>query len=548
MGRSTHGFLENLYAGTYVDALYRHDFTTIDERRVEGFIRRYQEATKDFDVRALEESGNVPAALMDAMRAAGTFGLLIPESYGGLGFTVSEYLRTIEIMAGSDMALVLVPLAHLSIGIKGILLFGNDDQKQRYLPRGATGEMIFGYALTEPNIGSDAQHIETEACLSADGAHYVLNGTKTYITNANYAGAFTVFAQLDTEHTGNMGAFIVERDSPGLTVGKDVPKMGLKVSSTAMIQFHDVRVPRENLLGQPGEGFKVAMNVLNYGRLALGATSAGLMKRSLADMTNRSTTRKQFGAPLRQFELIQEKLVNAQAHALAASAMTYFTAALLEQNPLMNVGMETSHCKLYGTTRCWDTLYDALQTAGGSGYLSTQPYEKRMRDFRVTTIFEGTSEIHSLYPALTLFRAAAKELKSARGMARLVVLRRLTRVRRAGRIHETHPLFREAVRTARGSERHLRRLLRYGLLEYGKTVVEHEFFLRRITHLSLSAFWLLASLSYLRGRFPKGDYPASDLASLRYLTVEALEMQRASVGPGPTPKEDAHRAVMAQLV
>jgi len=186
--------------------------------------------------------------------------------------------------------------------------------------------------------------------------------------------------------------------------------MGLKASSTAPIQLKDVRVPVENLLGRPGDGFKIAMTILNYGRLALGAGAAGLMRRSLQDMVKRAASRKQFGVPINRFELIQEKMVRARVNGYVVEAMTEFTAAMLGQDPLAPVAIESSHCKLFGTNRAWDTLYDALQVAGGSGYLSTQPYEKRMRDFRVTTIFEGTTEIHSIYPALFTLRTLAKRI------------------------------------------------------------------------------------------------------------------------------------------
>ena len=282
--------------------------------------------------------------------------------------------------------------------------------------------MIFAYALTEPMVGSDAQHIRTKATLSADGSYYTLTGQKTYITNGGYAGGFTVFAQMDESKPGYMGAFIVERRSEGVRVGPNMRKMGLKASSTTMVGLNEVKVPAENLLGKPGEGFKIAMTILNYGRLGLGAGSVAAMEQSLSDMLARSTSRVQFGAPIVSFELIREKLARAKAHGFAASCLTYFTAKLLEAYPLLNVAEESSHCKLYSTTRAWDSLYDALQTAGGAGYLATHPYEKRMRDARVTTVFEGTTEIHSIYPALFLARDLGKALKKAGPIGKLALM------------------------------------------------------------------------------------------------------------------------------
>ncbi len=196
---------------------------------------------------------------------------------------------------------------------------------------------------------------------------------------------------MDPQHPGFMGAFIVETGWEGVKIGKDIPKMGLKASSTAAVHFKDVRVPKQNLLGSPGDGFKVAMTILNYGRLALGAASVGILNQAVEDMLKRSKNRIQFGRPIQDYELVQEKIVTARVNASVVSAITSFTAAMLDKNPLAPVAIESSHCKLFGTTRAWNSLYDAQQVAGGSGYLSTQPYEMRMRDFRVTTIFEGTT-------------------------------------------------------------------------------------------------------------------------------------------------------------
>jgi acyl-CoA dehydrogenase family protein 9 len=540
------GFLEHLYHGTFREDLVR--FPQADEQKVEQFMQRYSEAVRDYSPDKIEKEGVVPNELMDRLKEIGLFGLTIPTEYGGLGFSASEYLRVVEEMAREDMALVLVPLAHLSIGMKGITLFGNEEQKRTYLTKAASGEMVFAYALTEPKTGSDAQHIETKAELSDDGSHYILNGSKTYITNGNYAQGFTVFAQLDPEKPGYMGAFIVERDWDGVNVGKDMPKMGLKVSSTTPIQFKNVKVPKENLLAGPGDGFKIAMNILNYGRLGLGAASAGLMKQSLRDMTKRAESRKQFGVPIKEFELIQEKLVRAKAHAFAASNMTYFTAGALEEEPLANVAIESSHCKLYGTNECWNTLYDALQTAGGSGFISTQPYEKRMRDFRVTTIFEGTTEIHSIYPPLTLLRSMGKELGQLGGsFAKLRYLWSFGRTVGLSRMTGGQPSLDRALETARRSEKLMRRLVKKALTTYRKQVTEHEFLLRRITRLSLSLFSLVSSVTALRRRFPDGAYPEEELALLDYLVEEAKEIQKQDGHFKPNDLEKAHHEVMKHI-
>ena len=546
MDRTEMGFLEELYHGAYREDLLTAHGSPVDAQKVDAFVTRYHDIVGRYNPLELEKSTRIPDSLMDELKELGIFGLTIPQAYGGLGFTTNEYLLVVEAMARSDMALVLIPLAHLSIGLKGIVLYADEEQKRRYLTPAASGEMVFAYALTEPKTGSDAQRIETHARVSEDGSHYLLNGGKTYITNGNYAGGMTVFAQLDPENRpGFMGAFIVETGWAGVEVGRDMPKMGLKVSSTTPIRFKDVRVPAENLIAEPGDGFKIAMNILNYGRLGLGAASAGLMKQSVEDMEKRASSRKQFGVPIREFELIQEKIVAARAHAFAAANITAFTARLLEENPLMNVAIESSHTKLYGTNECWNTLYEALQTAGGAGFIQSMPYEKRMRDFRVTTIFEGTSEIHSIYPPLTVFRRIGKELKGAGGVKRLAMVRRLSRPVLQTGIAGSDPTLRAAMGAARDSERLFRRLLRYGLLRHGKGVVTEEFFLRRMTRLSVSLLWLVGSVVTLRNRYADRPIGEEDRALLHYLIAEAREVQASNGVPQGGMREQAHRMVMA---
>lgn len=542
------GFFEKLYDGHYDAAMLKRDYgSSIDEAKVEKFMKAYGELVSQYPSEDIEKQGTVPEGLMQGMREIGLFGLLIDTKYGGLGFSISEYLRVVEEMARHDMALVLVPLAHLSIGLKGIILYGTEEQKQKYLSLAASGEMIFGYALTEPRTGSDAQHVETHAEKADDGSHYILNGTKTYITNANYAGGYTVFAQLDPENRpGFMGAFIVERNWEGISVGADMPKMGLKVSSTSSIKFKDVKVPAENLLAAEGDGFKVAMNILNYGRLGLVAASAGLMKQSVMDMIKRAESRKQFSVPIGDFQLIQEKITRTDAHALAARSMTYFTARMMEDDPLMNVAMESSHTKLYGTTRCWDGLYDALQTAGGSGFLSTHPYEKRMRDFRVTTIFEGTTEIHSIYPPLTVFRSWGKLLKSG-AKSRLAVMTDLPRPRIAASPFDDDQLSR-GVSLARKLEKHFRKLTSLGLRKFGKKVATREYFLRAMTSLNLAAFSILSTASMLdwQKRSGKGISKA-DRKRFEYLLEEGRLVLENSSGSGVSALEKISDSLWGQL-
>jgi acyl-CoA dehydrogenase family protein 9 len=543
-------FLANIYFGS-LDVERFHSFRDLEEdEKTREIIEKYGEITERYPSSHLEEQGTVPAELLEELKRIGFFGLNIPEAYGGVGLTLKQYLKIVEMIAGRDLALAIISLAHLSIGCKGIALFGTEAQKEKYLVPAATGEMIFSYALTEPKIGSDAKHIETWAKLSDDGSYYILNGQKTYITNANYAGGLTVFAQLDRDKPGFMGSFIVETAWDGVKIGRDMPKMGLKASSTAAIQFQDVRVPRENLLGQPGDGFKIAMTILNYGRVALGAGSAGALMQSRRDMEKQSARRIQFGVPINTFELIQEKMVKAKVDGYLTSAITAFTAGLLENDPLAAVAIESSHCKLFGTTRAWESLYNGLQVAGGSGYLATQPYEKRMRDFRVTTIFEGTTEIHSIYPPLFVLRNLEKEMRAANRSttSRLTFLLKGMFSRAKWKLRFNNRVMNRAVRLAKANARSIRWLLSAGLLIYGKKIQKKQFFLRRLTNLSLYLFGIISLLAKIDAEQKMGRDVSAGLKVLGYIVEEALQVRRDNTRLLSSKQEALHKKIFQDIV
>jgi acyl-CoA dehydrogenase family protein 9 len=542
-------FLAKVYFGS-LDTDLIHSFREEEaEEKTREVIAKFAELSEQYAPHVLEQAGAVPKELLRKLGAIGFFGLTIPAAYGGAGLSLRQYLKVVEEIASRDLALALLSLAHLSIGMKGIVLFGTEEQKRKYLPPAASGEMIFSYALTEPKAGSDAKNIETVALLSEDGGHYLLNGQKTYITNANYAGGLTVFAQLDPTNPGFMGAFIVETPWGGVKIGKDMPKMGLKASSTAPIQLKDVRVPVENLLGRPGDGFKIAMTILNYGRLALGAGAAGIMRRSLQDMVKRAASRKQFGVPINQFELIQEKMVRARVNAYVAEAMTEFTAEMLARDPVAPVAVESSHCKLFGTNRSWDTLYDALQVAGGSGYLSTQPYEKRMRDNRVGTIFEGTTEIHSIYPALFTLRNIGKrvEAECPTTASRLRFLLKGMVGKATWELSFPDPVMKRAVRLVRALARSIRWMLHAGLLLHGKKVLEQEFFLRRVTTLSVYLYGILSVLARLEAARKARKDVTRERRLLDYFLAEARQARKVNCRVLTSRQESLHHKIFRDL-
>jgi alkylation response protein AidB-like acyl-CoA dehydrogenase len=306
--------------------------------------------------------------------------------------------------------------AHTTIGTLPIVFYGTDDQKRRYLPRLASGELIGAYALTEPGVGSDAMSIRTRAELSSDGTHYVINGSKQWISNAGFADVMIVFAKVDdTKHT----AFIVETAWPGVSTGAEEKKMGIKGSSTRSVYFDNVHVPVENVLGEIGKGYKIAFNILNIGRLKLGVGAAMGARSALNLAAQYAGERKAFGRPLHSFGLIQKKLANMAADVYAAEALGYRTVGMVEEARLAagdvqqaqlaaieDYAIECSISKVYGSEALGRCVDEGVQIFGGYGFMHEYPIEHAYRDARINRIFEGTNEINRIVASGTLFRRA----------------------------------------------------------------------------------------------------------------------------------------------
>ena len=356
---------------------------------------------------SVAENDAIPEDIAREMKEMGLFGLSIPEEYGGLGLTMEEEALVAFEIGHTSPAFRSFFGTNNGIGAQGILIDGTEEQKQKYVPKLATGEVISSFCLTEPDVGSDAASLKTRA--DKDGDHYILNGTKRYITNGPEAGLYTVMARTDQNNKGAGGitAFIVEGDTPGLIRGKPDVKMGQKGAHVCDITFEDCRVPAENIIGgKEGQGFKTAMKVLDRGRLHISAVCVGVAERLIEDALRFAMERKQFGAPLADHQLIQAMLADSRAEAFAGRSMVLEAARSKDAGK--NVSLDASCCKLFCAEMVGRVADRAVQIHGGAGYMAEYAVERFYRDVRLFRIYEGTTQIQQIVIARELARQAAQ--------------------------------------------------------------------------------------------------------------------------------------------
>jgi acyl-CoA dehydrogenase len=353
------------------------------------------------------ETDVIPADIINEMKSLGLFGLSIPEEYGGLGLTMEEEIAIAFELGRTSPAFRSLIGTNNGIGSQGIVLDGTPEQKARWLPRLASGELVASFALTEPGSGSDAASLTTSA--RRDGDRYVLNGTKRYITNAPEAGIFTVMARTDPANKGAGGvtAFIVERHAPGLSLGRLDRKMGQRGAHTCDVVFEDCAVPAENVIGgREGVGFKTAMKVLDKGRLHIAAVCVAAAERMLDDALAYALDRKQFGQPIAEFQLVQAMLADSKAESYAARTMVIDAARRRDEG--LDVATEAACAKLFASEMCGRVADRAVQIHGGAGYVSDYAIERFYRDVRLFRIYEGTSQIQQLVIARNMIRNARR--------------------------------------------------------------------------------------------------------------------------------------------
>lgn len=366
---------------------------TEEQEMMRKMVRDFaQEQIAPF-IEEMEETDQFPRGIINKMGDLGLLGIPISEEYGGSDMDFTSYIIAIHELSKVSATVGVILSVHTSVGTNPIVYFGNEEQKKKYVPKLATGEYLGAFAITEPGAGSDAASIKTTAVRKGD--HYVLNGSKIFITNAGEANTYIVSAKTDPSlGVKGISAFIVEKDTPGFTVGKREHKMGLHGSNTSELIFEDVHVPVSNLLGKEGDGFKILMSNLDVGRIGIAAQSLGIAEAALEAAIAYAKERQQFGKPIGMQQGLGFKLAEMATKVEAAKLLTYRAAALRERG--LPCGKEASMAKLFASRTAMEVATEAVQVFGGYGYTKDYPVERFFRDAKICEIYEGTSEIQRI--------------------------------------------------------------------------------------------------------------------------------------------------------
>ena len=475
-----------------------------EQEKIRGLVAAMREIGARIDPRGMEEERWVPDELLAELGERGLMGLYVPEEYGGQGLSQTGYCRVFEEVAQVDATLSVVLGVHQSIGMKGIVLFGSDEQKERFLPDLASGRKLAAFALTEPNAGSDAYHVQSRAVEQPDGS-WVLNGEKRYIGNGSRAGVLVTFARAEVGGKDKHIALILEQGMEGLEVGERYDTMGLRANDLRRLYFKDVRVPKENVLGEPGEGFHIAMHVLNNGRMSLGTGSVGGAKRVLDLAINHVKERRQFDTPLADFELVQDKIGWMVSYLFGLESMAYLTTGLVDAG-VPDYSVESAICKVAATEFTWYQVNRALQLAGGQGYMRDEPYEKILRDLRIFPIFEGANDVMREFIALSGVQPLGEELKDlgdlgfsdpihSIGVLARYVGSRVERELRPQRISKAHDELSSLADSVGEQVKELRSVSEGLLRKHGNGIVQKQFHLKRLADAVADIYAQVATIS-----------------------------------------------------
>jgi acyl-CoA dehydrogenase family protein 9 len=504
-------------------------------RDLNARIREY--CAEHYDPRQAEEDRWIPDKVLRDLGEIGALGLYVDERYGGQGLSQTGYARVFETVGQIDATLAIVLGVHQSIGFKGISLFGTDEQKDRFLPDLATGRKLAAFALTEPEAGSDAYHVRSRAVEQPDGS-WVLNGEKRYIGNGSRADVITTFARAEVDGEDKHIALILEKGMKGLEVGDRYETMGLRANDLRRLYFKDVRVPPENVLGEPGQGFRVAMQVLNNGRIGLGTGSVGGAKKLLDLAIDHVKERRQFGRPLADFELVQDKIGWMVSYLFGLESMTYLTCGLVDAG-VPDYSLESAICKVSGTEFLWYAANRALQLAGGEGYMRDQPYEKVLRDTRIYPIFEGANDVMRAFIALGGIKPVGEKLEGLSGIelgdpiGSIGVLieyasDRIQREVRPDRISKAHDELSDHADSVSDQVKRLAGVTEKLLREHRKDIIERQFQQKRLADSIADIYAQIAVLSRVTRIFD--DQGVEPSGQERYIADTFCQRAAARVG------------------
>jgi alkylation response protein AidB-like acyl-CoA dehydrogenase len=415
-GPQTLGFAKALFFGHFnAPLLFPYPEIKPEERdliaKTVADVRRFCE--EKIDPAAIDKDADIPAEVVAGLGELGVLGATAPAEYGGRGFSQLANTRIMEVIGAHDSAVSVFVNAHHSIGIRALLLFGSEAQKQKWLPGLSSGRQLAAFALTETEAGSDAANVQTTATPTPDGKAYILNGHKRYITNGGIAQVLTVMARTPVRGSDEtrITAFLVTPDMPGFeVVDARMPKVGIRGTATGKLAFHDIVVPAENILGQVGKGLRIALTVLDFGRTTFGASCTGAAKTCVKAAVRHANTRKQFKQTLGEFELVKKKIAYMAAHSFAMEATTTECASFIDRG-FEDYMLETAMLKVWSTEALWQIVNDTIQIYGGQAFFTDEPYERMLRDARLNQIGEGANDVLRAFIALVGMRDVGEELK-----------------------------------------------------------------------------------------------------------------------------------------
>jgi len=490
-----------------------------EEDRIRGLVSSFREyAAAHVDSREIDRNGWIEDQVYRDLGERGLMGLYVPEEYGGQGLSQTGYARVFEAIGQVDGSLTVAMGVHQSIGMKGIVMFGTPEQKERFLPDLASARRLAGFALTEPNAGSDAYNIQSRAVSNGDGS-WTLNGEKRWIGNGGRGDVFVAFARTEVGGSDRHTAFILEKGMDGFSAGEPYDTMGLRGNNLCPLYFNDVRIPPENVLGEPGEGFAIAMQILNNGRMSLGTGSVGLAKRLLDLTIDHVSTRRQFGQPLADFDMVEDKVGWMVSYLFGLESMSYLTTALVDRG-IDDYTVESAICKVAGTEFVWYAANRALQLKGGAGYMRTEPYEQILRDIRIFPIFEGANDVLRSYVALSTFKELGEELEGLSDLGLRDPIRsignladyawgRVQREVRPDRVSKAHETLTDLADPLAGQVKRLRDEAERLLRRHGRKITEQGMSQKRFADALSDVYAQIAVLSRVTAIFEEQGVEAS---------------------------------------